>query len=200
MIAFIKGTVFQMSQSSVIIEAGGIGYTVDVPTPVLASLSLNKETLLHTYHHIKEDSQQLFGFLNDSQREFFILLNTVSGVGPKLALKIFSASSISQFTEYILSKNITALTSLPGVGKKLAEKLILELKDKIIKFSDGLVSEEGTSIIVDTGFQEDFFLALQTLGYGNDEIRSAMSKCGQDLSQASTVEDGLKLLLKHIAS
>ena len=200
MIAHVKGTVFEINDSSVIIEAGGIGYAIDVPTPVLATLSVNKEMLLHTYHHIKEDSQQLFGFSDKSQREFFILLNTVSGVGPKLALKIFSASSISQFSDYILSKNVTALTSLPGVGKKLAEKLILELKDKLSKYTDVLVSEEGVPIAVDSGFQEDYFLALKTLGYGNDEIRSAISTCGKDLSQVPTVEDGIKLLLKHISS
>ena len=105
MIAFVKGTVFKLLDASVILESNGIGYAIDVPIPVLATLSPDKKVLLHTYHHIKEDSQQLYGFSNEIQKAFFILLTTVSGVGPKLALKIFSATDSTQFSSYILSKN-----------------------------------------------------------------------------------------------
>ncbi|MDL2276923.1 Holliday junction branch migration protein RuvA, partial [Breznakia sp. OttesenSCG-928-G09] len=116
MIAFVKGNVVSYSADSVIIDNGGIGYRIFMPNPAL--LTLNQETLIYTYHHIREDAQILFGFTSMEEHDLFTQLISVKGIGPKIAINALSVGSWQQIVEAIETKNATYLKSLPGIGNK----------------------------------------------------------------------------------
>jgi Holliday junction DNA helicase RuvA len=162
MIALVRGTLLEKGPESVLIEAGGIGYEVFVPAPALASLPApGEEIRLYTHFHVREDAQILFGFLTPSDRQVFLLLMTVKGVGPKVALGILSKLPAQDLATALQRRDLAALTRLPGVGKKLAERLVLELKDKL----DDFASAPAGVPVVRGGAVEDVLSALTNLGY-----------------------------------
>lgn len=176
MIGSIKGKVAELANEYCLIETpGGVGYRVFMPSANLAALSLGSEVRVHTYTSVREDAILLFGFLQKQYYDLFVLLIAVSGVGPKVALGILSAVKPDDFYMAVQNRDMKALTKLPGIGKKTAERLLLELKDKIA----------GGDEIIDTVFYPqggdvpetavgEAIEALQALGYSNSEIVPAL--------------------------
>jgi holliday junction DNA helicase RuvA len=202
MIYQITGQIISQSEDYAILETHGIGYQVFCPRSTMDDFPKtgNDPLTLYTYHAIREDSETLYGFLSAEDREFFMTLTSVSGVGPKVGLKILSALTPPLVIEAILKEDTTALVKAPGVGKKMAERLVLELKDKLAKtFTTTFQTDTGTTIakpIIKA--EDDIFLAMRTLGYSNDEIKRAYLKAAMIMNDETSTEDGVKLLLKHL--
>lgn len=145
MIGYVRGTVTHLFLDCCYIDVNGVGYRVYTPTSVQAKLQEGKEACLFTYTNVREDAIQLYGFSSLEEYDLFILLISVSGVGPKVGLGVLSGMSPEQFVGVIINGDATALTKLPGIGKKSAERLVLELKDKIQKL--GVRADVSVSVV-----------------------------------------------------
>lgn len=175
MIAYIKGIVTHRLVEAVYVNVHDVGYRVYVPSSVQSQLQVGEETCLYTYTNVREDAIQLYGFLTIEDYELFLMLISVSGVGPKLGLGILSAISPDQFVGLIISGDTKGLQKLPGIGKKSAERLVLELKDKIESLGiAGTFTPGGTiSTLVKApvGVTEEVVEALMALGYSAQEVQ-----------------------------
>jgi Holliday junction DNA helicase RuvA len=199
MIYYIKGILSLIKSDAVIIDANGVGYHIYCPETTLQSLPDSGATLqLFTFHHIREDQQLLFGFQTEEERQFFMTLTSVSGIGPKLAIKILSSLSISQLTQALLQGDLVQLTSVSGVGKKMAERMIIDLKDKLAQLYDTHTIISATnSAFTPTSVNNDLILACKTLGYSQDEIKKGLAKAGALITNDHPLEENLKQLLKQ---
>ena len=175
MIAYIKGLVTHRLVEAVYVNVHDVGYRVYVPSSVQSQLQVGEETCLYTYTNVREDAIQLYGFLTIEDYELFLMLISVSGVGPKLGLGILSAISPDQFVGLIISGDTKGLQKLPGIGKKSAERLVLELKDKIESLGiAGTFTPSGNiSALVKApvGVTEEVVEALMALGYSAQEVQ-----------------------------
>ena len=136
MISYLKGTVLHKTQSSVMVLCGAVGYEVQIPAARLLKYSAQQQCEFYIYYHQREDAVQLFGFESWAEREFFMTLLNVSGIGPKGALAIIGQSTLSGLYQAISNENVEFLTKVPGIGKKTAQRLVLELKDKLPAMSE----------------------------------------------------------------
>ena len=137
MIASLKGIVSSKKPDGVIVEVGGIGYQVSVPLCTLCNIpDQGGEIFLNIYTHVREDALQLYGFLTEEERKVFVTLLGINGVGPKLGLAILSGMPVQRFMEAVMKEDVDLLTTIPGLGKKTASRLILELREKLPKISD----------------------------------------------------------------
>ena len=202
MISYLKGTLEALEEDKVVIDVGGIGYGVFMSGQAMGLLpSIGKEVKIHTYLNVKEDAMQLYGFLNRDALSVFKLLIGVSGIGPKGGLGILAQLTPDELRFAVMSKDIKAISTAPGIGKKTAEKLIVELKDKL-KIEDVLDHqvEAANGADEDTvnaqGLQADAVQALTALGYGSTEALQAVRKVEMD--ESTTVEDLLKGALKYL--
>lgn len=202
MISYIRGEFVAVEKEKVIIDVGGVGYGIFMPESAMGLLpQIGNEVKLHTYLNVREDAMQLFGFLTRDDLEIFKLLIGVSGIGPKGGLSILSKLTADDLRFAIMSGDSKAISAAPGIGKKTAEKVIIELKDKldieeILNPSD---SETKSAIKMDGSaneIQSEAVQALVALGYGSTESLRAVKKV--DMSQAETVEDVLKQALKNL--
>jgi len=205
MIALVRGTLLEKGPESVLIEAGGIGYEVFVPAPALASLPApGEEIRLYTHFHVREDAQILFGFLTPSDRQVFLLLMTVKGVGPKVALGILSKLPAQDLATALQRRDLAALTRLPGVGKKLAERLGVELSDKVKALGLDLSGPlgqgtEGASGSQNQGPWTQAVAALLALGYGQNQAQGAVDRVHKRLGdQPVNLEHIVKEALKTV--
>ena len=190
MISSISGTVKSTSISSIVVEVGGVGILVQLPVRVAAQMQLGKPVNLHTYLIVREDALTLYGFVDLVDRDFFELLLSVTGIGPKVAQSILAASEASVIANAIVSSNLKSLESVPGLGKKGAQRLVLELKDKAANFAGGNVSAK-LSI---TNQVEN---ALQGLGYSAKESSVMISQiAGSEKIENLSAAEILKLALK----
>lgn len=175
MIAYIKGIVTHRLMEAIYVNVHDVGYRVYVPSSVQSQLQVGEETCLYTYTNVREDAIQLYGFLTIEDYELFLMLISVSGIGPKLGLGILSATSPDQFVGLIISGDTKGLQKLPGIGKKSAERLVLELNDKIESLGiAGTFTPGGTiSALVKApvGVTEEVVEALMTLGYSVQEVQ-----------------------------
>ena len=175
MIAYIKGIVTHRLVEAVYVNVHDVGYRVYVPSSVQSHLQVGEETCLYTYTNVREDAIHLYGFLTIEDYELFLMLISVSGVGPKLGLGILSAISPDQFVGLIISGDTKGLQKLPGIGKKSAERLVLELKDKIESLGIARTfTPSGTiSALVKApvGITEEVVEALMALGYSAQEVQ-----------------------------
>jgi Holliday junction DNA helicase RuvA len=190
MISSISGTVKSTSLNSIVVEVGGVGILVQVPIRVATSMQVGKLVSFHTYLIVREDALTLYGFTELVDRDFFELLLSVTGIGPKVAQSILSASEASAIASAIVSANLKSLEAVPGLGKKGAQRLVLELKDKAANFVSG-TSNVKLSI---TNQVEN---ALQGLGYSAKESSAMISQISsiQKIEEMSAAEI-LKLALK----
>ena len=201
MIDFVSGTLFTKEPLRVVINNHGIGIELIVPLSTSKNLpEKGKETTLLTYLHWRqEDSPQLFGFFTEDERDIFKLLVGVNKVGPKMAVNIMSSVEPEAFATMILSEDVAKLTSLKGVGSKLASRLVVELKEKIAKLGIGAANpdepEETTSIIP---FETDVREALESLGYSSKEISLGIKKSAPLVPQDAAIEDVISLLLQNM--
>ncbi|WP_067727294.1 Holliday junction branch migration protein RuvA [Oceanobacillus damuensis] len=177
MIAYIKGHLAMIQDESVIVDVHGVGYELVCANPFSFQSSLNKEVLINTYHYVREDTQVLFGFKNEDEKYLFTKLISVSGIGPKGALAILAGVDIAGFVSAIEQEDDKFLTSFPGVGKKTARQIILDLKGKLTtvfsvnaKEEKDLVEQEGNASESYREAEE----ALKALGYTDREVKSVI--------------------------
>lgn len=200
MISYIRGELVSCELDKVIIDVGGIGYGVFMSASSMSKLPMvGSEIKVHTYFNVKEDSMQLYGFLTKDELDVFKLVIGVSGIGPKGGLGILSTLTPNDLRFAVASKDVKAISSAPGIGKKTAEKLILELKDKL-SIEDTLPTETGETVssvgIGNMGIQSDAVQALVALGYGNTEALKAVKQV--EIREDSTVEEVLKKSLRFL--
>ncbi len=201
MIEFIKGKIVNKKPTSVIIESGGMGYLINITLSAYEKLPpLDSEAKIVTHFHVKENPMGvvLYGFVDEGEREVFRQIISVSGVGPKTAMGILSAISYRELTELISKGNYMPLTRISGVGKKTAERLAVELKDKLAKTESGFdVSKLGIDTSTDIGKMSGIISALINLGYNRIEADKMVRKIAsrQDFMQMP-VEEIIKEILR----
>jgi len=160
MIAHLRGRLITKHPNQAIVEAGGVGYDVTIAVPTFSELpALGSEVALHIHTHVREDALALYGFLRAEERQLFEKLITVSGIGPKLAITILSGMAIPEMVASIRANDFARLTKIPGVGRKTAERMCVELRDKLEGFG------APQSIAAHTAVEEDVISALTNLGY-----------------------------------
>ena len=201
MIASLRGILLEKNVDSVVIEAGGVGYHVLVTRQALQNLGdTGAECHLLTHFHVREDAQQLFGFNNADEKKAFLLLTGVKGVGPRLALGILSALSPSGLFEAVRASDLAGLNALPGVGKKLADRLVVELKDKAQEMALAAGTSSDPIGLVDEGSDsEQAVTALQNLGFSAQQAKLAVSQAHKQLGSGdNSLEDIVKTALKLV--
>lgn len=199
MISYIRGELVSFEKDKVIVDVGGVGFGIYMPAQAMGRLpGVGKEVKLYTYLNVKEDAMQLFGFATRDALEIFKLLIGVNGIGPKGGLSILSKLSPDDLRFAVLAKDIKAISSAPGIGKKTAEKLILELKDKL-QIGDALEKRSDgadASVVVGHEVTSDAVNALTALGYGSTEALRAVRQV--EIQEDTTVEEILKSALKFL--
>ena len=192
MIGSLRGAVLERTDDScALVEVGGVGYLVAVTPRTLAELEPGASVFLYVHHHIREDAQTLFGFLHRDERTTFQVLIATHGIGPALALAILGTHAPAALVDIVASNDIGALTLVPGVGKKTAERLLVELRNRLsLPMLDPLPVGGGGKASVVGDVRE----ALVGLGYGQEEIRDAMRELPADGDASSLLRDALKLL------
>ena len=196
MIASVEGTVGAVAFDSLVIEVGGIGYRVYAAPAILAAAQPGGRLKLHTYHLVREDQQALYGFRTADELGFFMLLITVNGVGPKVALAIVGSRPTADLLLAIMSQDQAVLVSVPGVGKKLAERIIFELKEKVTAAGISVAAAGGLSGA--TAGEGEIVAALQALGYSLGEAREASRAALAEVGVGSTLEDRVKAALRSL--
>lgn len=198
MISYVKGMLEDISDSGIVVEAGGIGYFISMPPSISVKYKQHTEVKIHTYMNVKEDGISLFGFESQKQLELFKKLTSVSGVGGKTAMALLGVCSVNEITSAIVSNDITMLCRAPGLGKKSAQRIILELKDKIS--TDDITSIIGGDITSDSvdlsDAKSEALEALLVLGYGRSEAVKALSDIYSAGDDTSTL---IKKALKRIS-
>lgn len=198
MFYYIEGTVTVIEQGFVAVDVGGVGFLCNTSLNTISHLEIGKKARLYTYCNIKEDTFDIFGFYDTTEKRCFELLISVSGVGPKAAISILSAASPADLAMAIIGENEKALTAAPGIGKRTAQRIILELKDKISK--ENLTSTENlssgfVSASVSAGKKTaDASAALAVLGYAPNEINAIIRSVDTD---NMTVEEIIRYVLKN---
>ncbi len=190
MISYISGKVIKTELTFLVINVGGLGYKVFTPTSLIAKTTGNQEVSLWTHLAVRENSLDLYGFESCEELEFFELLISVSGIGPKSALAILNMASLETLIEGVASGDTTYLTKVSGIGKKNAQKIIMDLKDKVSS------EKEGTGGFVNSS-DGDVLEALTTLGYSARDAREAIKKIPDDVV---STEERIKQTLKNLGN
>ena len=197
MIASVEGRVGAVAFDSVVIEVGGIGYRVFAAPAILVAAVPGSTLKLFTYHLVREDQQSLFGFRTTEDLGFFTLLLTVTGVGPKVALAIVGSRPTPDLQLAIMAQDQAVLTSIPGIGKKLAERIIFELKEKVA--AAGIAASTASGAVAGGGATEsEVVAALQALGYSLAEARDASHAALVNATIGGTLEDRVKAALRSL--
>ncbi|TAK53610.1 MAG: Holliday junction branch migration protein RuvA [Bacteroidetes bacterium] len=196
MIAILKGTLISKSPTEIVIDVNGVGYQANIPLSTFEKLGeVNTPVTVLTYLHVREDLLQLYGFSSEDEREFFRFLLSVSGIGPKMAQGILSGMSTQELRAAIIDGNITALTSISGVGKKTAERIVIELRDKLSKTSapSSTVIPSGNQLAI----RNEAINALMSLGYQHSAAeKSVLAVLKESQHQTLSVEEIIKLALR----
>lgn len=194
MISFIIGTLEEKSENGVVINCNGMGYEIQTSTATLSTLPLSgEECKIYTYLQVKEDGISLFGFTTVDERGLFYKLISVSGVGPKMAITILSGMNISDLIVSILKEDTTALSRIKGLGKKTAERICLELKDKLTPVGGVLI--EDKILELDENVLDDACEALISLGLSKNE---ALRLARQNANENSTAEEIIASVLRNM--
>jgi len=199
-ISFVKGPIAEMTEDSVVIECGNLGYEIFIPLSVFEKLpGVGREVKLYTYFQVREDAMCLYGFLTRQDLKMFKQLISVNGIGPKGALGILSAMNPEELKRAVISGDAKAISKAPGVGAKTAQRIILDLKDKI-DTADILTTafrEAGSDLRKEDGVAGEAIDALTALGYSSAEAGRAVRQV--EVTDTMSVEDVLKASLKHLA-
>ena len=196
MYSYIKGTVEEINLDHIVIDNNNIGYKINVSSNKIKDLQLGNIAKIYTKLIVREDDMSICGFFSKEEMQMFELLTSVSKIGPKVGLAILSFASPGQLGAYILSEDVAKLSKAPGVGKKTAERIVLELKDKVdknnVEFEPTLLSNAPISVSKDEAVD-----ALVALGYSSAEAKEAVEKCKKD---GLNTEDIIKKSLTYIMS
>lgn len=196
MIAYIRGTLIRKQQNEAVIEAGGIGYAVGISTQTLNRLPATGEIIkLEIYHHFSESDQRLFGFTDLQEKRLFELLLTVKSIGPKLALGILSGMSSRQIVESVTRGDVAGLSRIPGIGKKTAERMVLELKDRL---GGGLPAEFAADSSAGPSLTDESVAALMALGYKKTDAERSVLQVLRGDDAPANVSEVIKKALKGI--
>ena len=186
MYGYIRGKITLIDSSYVIIENNDIGYIIYVPNPY--SYKLNDNYTIYTYNHIREDENLLYGFTSREEKELFLKLINVKGLGPKMALPIIATGSLTMIADAVENENINYLKKFPKIGDKVAKQMVLDLKGKLNTINTGLFAKED--------FSNELTEVLLGLGYKQADIKKVINKVNTELSLESQVKEALKLMLK----
>lgn len=183
MYGYIKGIIVDIESNYIVIDNNGIGYIVYVANPY--SYVLNEENIIYTYTHIREDEYSLYGFKSKDEKELFLRLISVKGLGPKMALPILAIGSLSGIIDAIERENILYLKKFPKIGDKVARQIILDLKGKLVA-NNNLSAPENNELVE----------ALMALGYKNTDIKKVIPNVSKNVEIEEQIKEALKLLLK----
>lgn len=199
MISHLRGKVIQKTPTEIIIDVNGVGYQVHIPLSTFEKIDkLNGEITILTHMHVREDAMILFGFATEPERDIFRLLISVSGIGPKIAQGILSGIATNDLREAILLGNIDALTSISGVGRKTAERIILELRSKLgkIEFTEQTVTPTSQQLKA----RSEAIIALMSLGFNRTNAEQALRTIlSESANKELSVEEMIKRALHHSA-
>ncbi len=197
MLAYIKGTLEMKMTDYVVIDVGGLGYKVYMTSTGMDALGeIGKIVKVYTFYRVREDDISIFGFNTNEELRMFELLLSVSGVGAKTALTMIAVTEPSEFAMAVITEDVSYLTKIPGIGAKSAQRIILELKDKMKKENATMEAKQMQSKI-DSSKVEEAIAALQVLGYNKKEIEKAFTKIEKkDVSTEELIKKGLNLLGK----
>ena len=191
MIGSLRGVVLErFAPSTVLLEVAGVGYLCTVTSTTFAELEPSVETFLHIHHHIREDAQMLFGFTTRVERDTFHVLLATHGIGPSMALAILSTYAPTALVGVVATGDVAALTVVPGVGKKTAERLMVELKSRL-DLTDSSLGQSSDTV---QSAAADVREALTALGYGAEEIRETMRQLSSASDSESMLRDALAVL------
>lgn len=197
MIAYVKGKVIDEFEGGVVIENNGIGYEILCSATAAAKLSANKEGAVYTYFQLRDDGVSLYGFDNKAEKAMFIKLISVSGVGPKLGISVLSGMSLTNLATAIATSDVKSLSRIKGLGKKTAERIVLELREKISADEDGvLISPVGATNTVLSSEDEDAVIALMELGFSSADSRKAVQKAKE--AGAKTAQEVISAALRSM--
>ncbi len=196
MISYIRGILAEKTPARIVVEAAGVGYEILVPLSSYDALPrTGDELLIHTHHHVREDVQQLYGFASERERQVFRMLISVSGIGPRLALGILSGASVEGITDAIVREEVEQLTLIPGIGRKTAQRLIVELKGRIAEEEAMVVVGSGAAAIDSSARQA--VEALIALGFTRVASKKAVEKAAGECDGKPCVEELVRSALRH---
>ena len=196
MIYQVNGNLITKHKDFVVIEISGIGLKITCTANTINTISLEQKILLHTYLHVREDALDLYGFYSTLEREVFLLLIGISGIGPKLAITILSGILPDELKDKIISGDIGSLTSIPGVGAKTAKRIIVELKDKFTKIEEGSL---GFSDKLNSKLYDDALNALSSLGYSPQQSKRVLDRIANGKNDNKhDIESIIKAALKRL--
>lgn len=197
MIASLTGILRAKTPTEVLVDVNGVGYSVSIPFSTFEKLGeVNSTVTLLTYLQVREDALQLYGFLNEEERFSFRLLISVSGIGPKIAQGILSGISVKELKDHIVRGNVGSLTAIPGIGKKTAERLILELREKVSKTDGGGLRPQPSDDL-----RTQALMALTSLGYSKPVAEKAVQRVFSESPAATlTLEEIIKRSLRYTAA
>ncbi|HEX3203444.1 MAG TPA: Holliday junction branch migration protein RuvA [Nitrospiraceae bacterium] len=198
MIAALTGRVIFKSPAQITVDVHGVGYEILIPLSTYYSLpEIDESTSLRVYTHLREDAIQLFGFLTMAEQEAFILLTGISGIGPKLALSVLSTLPIPDLSSAIQAGDLDKLATVPGIGKKSAARIALELKDKIERLGESHAPVIGQG--AEGGLQDDALSALVNLGYRAADAKDVLARIARASPNAVPLKDLIREALKELA-
>lgn len=196
MIAFVEGTVEYIEEAAVVVSTGGFGCKIFMSPAALSTLTVGEHVKVHTFLRVAEDIFDLYGFLTREELDMFKMIITVSGAGPKAALSVLSALSPAALSVAVVTDDYKAITKAQGVGPKLAQKIVLELKDKL-KGREIHLDSEGSTFVAPSSQGNDAVDALVVLGYSQSEATKAVASVPKDLSTEETIKAALIRLMKQ---
>jgi len=193
MIGFIKGKILDKKPTKLLIDVNGVGYLINISINTFEKINEQEEVALFTHLHVKEDALDLYGFYSIAEKEMFELLISISGIGPKSAQSILSGIQIEDLKEALKTANISRLISIPGIGRKTAERMMIELRDKVdsVSIDSEKVSTSSSSV------RNDAIAALVNLGY-NQKVSERIIRAILDLKPNSTIEDLIREALTNL--
>ena len=201
MIAFLRGKVLDKQPNRIIVDVSGVGYDVQVPLSTFYEVGEEgAEVTLRVYTHVREDALQLYGFLTDLERQVFERLIGISGIGPKLAIAVLSGMDSREVIAAIQRADVARLTGIPGIGKKTAERIVLELKDRLMKLASPVEAGASTGAAATDRLREDLLSALQNLGYHRPQAEKAIDaalKSDADANFEQALRSALREMMKH---
>ena len=202
MLYHVEGTVTDIEANLVVVDCHGVGFALNASLNTIAAVRVGEQSKLYIYESVREDAFDLFGFASKEEKRCFEMLIAISGVGPKAAISILSTNTPTSLTLAVLNDDIKALSNAPGIGKKIAQRIILELKDKISKEAGGLdlggsVSAPAAAPAADNPARQDAIAALAVLGYSMPEINRAIQSISIDgLSTEQIVKAVLRQMMQ----
>lgn len=195
MIDYIKGEIAELTPTYIVVEANNIGYFIHITLPTYSALAGLKSEKLYVYEAIREDAHSLYGFRTQSERQLFLLLISVSGIGANTARMIMSSYSVGEIQEMIATSNVTALNAIKGIGSKTAQRIIVDLKDKVLKIEGRSVDGQLSAGLISSEVKSEAVAALVMLGFASAASQKAVDKILKE-QPSLEVEQLIKLSLK----